>query len=528
MEKPVLDPSFEKSQRISLWVCNVLIILMMTCLGFSTVQMGLRFNPTWQGGYLPWLCCIIAIEAIYSYNHIPDLEFRDRTIFRVAELLTIALLYRFFLIAKDNPLTNIIAEISSWQSDFLAKFFSMEYLFGIAILGLVWSVTTQITTELIQLHDREKDAVWDELGKLQNALHIIRKKIVDRAVIIGGIVVVTTIVARMNLRDFIQIGDFHFDQGMSTLIVLVYAVLALALLSQTQLAFLRTRWIWAKSPVSSKLSRNWLTYSLIFLGVLGLFAFLMPTDYSMGFFQTIGYLIGLIFELGQYLIFLILMPFALIAGLFQGSAQPVPRNQFQPLPQIKPTPIAPLPNIPWWNIIQSVLFWGALVGVVAFALIQYLRLNKNLWNQIKSIPLIVWFNHTFHFLWTWIKGVNQNVSTYINLRLKQLAPTPAPSSKREWFSKKGPLSPRDRVIDLYLTLIQIGKENGIQRKAGQTPYQYSQELVRKLPDVTPEVTDLTEAFVEARYSQHPVEEEKISPLHREWERIKNAFRKRPE
>ena len=248
----------------------------------------------------------------------------------------------------------------------------------------------------------------------------------------------------------------------------------------------------------------------------------------MGFFQTIGYLLGLILGLGQYLILLLLMPFMLLAGLFNQPTQPAPQSQFQPVPQAKLPPPAPPLDIPWWNIIQSILFWGALVGVVAFALIQYLRLNKNLWNRIKSIPVIHWFNQTWQLFWAWIKGVNQNVSTYINLRLKQLSPTPSSSAKREWFRKNVPLSPRDRVIDLYLTLVQIGKENGIHRKAGQTPYQYSQELAHNLPDVTPEVSDLTEAFVEARYSQHPVEEEKISPLHREWERIKNAFRKRPE
>jgi hypothetical protein len=82
------------------------------------------------------------------------------------------------------------------------------------------------------------------------------------------------------------------------------------------------------------------------------------------------------------------------------------------------------------------------------------------------------------------------------------------------------LNPRQKVLFFYLAMIRRGSESGVPRRPDQTPSEYSSILEEKVSDVSPEVDGLTEAFSEARYSQHPVEEARAGQVKTYWERIR--------
>jgi hypothetical protein len=58
----------------------------------------------------------------------------------------------------------------------------------------------------------------------------------------------------------------------------------------------------------------------------------------------------------------------------------------------------------------------------------------------------------------------------------------------------------------------------------QTPAEFAATLDRALPDAEPDIDALTAAFVEARYSRHPVEPERANLVKATWERLRKAFR----
>jgi hypothetical protein len=435
-------------------------------------------------------------------------------------------LFKIFLLIRGGP-AAILTEVQSWQIDFFNNFFTGPFLAGILIFTPAWLITTLLAGEIINLHDREQDSSWDELGLVQNALHYIRGRIAGYVFGIGALVLFFAVGARLNFREYIPTFlQGRYNPAVPIANVLIYFVLALVLLSQTQFALLRTRWLWKKTPVAPQLGRKWALYGVIFFGALAVLTFFLPTNYSMGFFDTLTYALSLLAYVFKFIMFLILLPLTLCLQIFKVS------NSLDS--SVPAAPPAQIPNVvpgagpnPFWQFLQALLFWGLLVAIVIFALSQYFRTNKALWSRLARLPVLRWGVKAFRWVWDWLKGANRVITTVVTAGLRRLRPpSSAMRSAERRIRNPGGLTAREQVIQLYLTLLELAQDNGQGRSETQTPYQYSQNLITTNPDVTPEVLDVTDAFVEARYSQHAIEPAKVPPLRSEWERIRDYFRKK--
>jgi hypothetical protein len=81
-----------------------------------------------------------------------------------------------------------------------------------------------------------------------------------------------------------------------------------------------------------------------------------------------------------------------------------------------------------------------------------------------------------------------------------------------------------------MMMLRRGQESGIPRQPSQTPFEYGEKLESNLPDVDMDLKSMTDAFVEARYSRHPITPDRARHVYNYWEKIKRAFRshkKRP-
>jgi len=85
------------------------------------------------------------------------------------------------------------------------------------------------------------------------------------------------------------------------------------------------------------------------------------------------------------------------------------------------------------------------------------------------------------------------------------------------------LSPRERVLFFYRALARRGSESGLPRRPSQTPHECAVPLESALPEAISEITLLTEAFVEARYSHHEITTGQANLVRRWWEPIKKAL-----
>ena len=283
---PVENDGYQASQRLALLIGNIIIILMMMCAAVGIVQFGTRLSPLWQGAYLVWLVMLITMEAIFTRKHARKLEGRARLIFHLSEWIAFAVAIKMLLYLVNDP-TRFLEDLPRWQENFLENFFTGEYVLVLVICLGVWLLARTYAGELEELYERENDADWDELGKLQNALSEIRGKIASKVFFIGIGVVGLAVAARIDASALLRTGgQVTVAYHTPVVNVLFYFVLALVLLSQTQFALLRTRWRFQHLPITGGIARNWIRFGLLFFVVLAVVVFFLPTEYSLNLLDT--------------------------------------------------------------------------------------------------------------------------------------------------------------------------------------------------------------------------------------------------
>lgn len=512
-------------QRTSLIVSSLLICLMMVALVVGVVQFGNRMAPDWRGGYLPWMAAFLSLEAFYTRRTTRDLDFNERVIFHISEWIAFAVVMKLLIYAY-NGFDTFLPDLRRWQESF-TDFFTLEYLIAMLIAGVVWYSSRSYSSELDDLFDREHDASWDDLGKLQNALNDIRARMMSRVFFQGTVLVVFAILTRITDTELLRTFGIHTPGYRAPVAnVLIYFMLALVLLSQTQFALLRTRWTWLRLNISPSISGNWVKYSLLFFALLSIIVFFLPTEYTLGFFATMQGAAAVLTQLIGYLILLLSLPFTLCFSLFKSANEQAetanpPRFAPPPLPPGDPSD----PSIAWLGFIRSLFFWIIFLGVIGFAVMYYARQNTALWNSIRGFPLAKWLRRAWLAFRTWSRGVNRQVSQMVQQAARRIRrPTIATPSLRQLFDIRR-MSPREKVIFFFVNLTQLGGERGIGRKPYQTPYQYEGQLSHAVPDVEPDLHSLTEAFYEARYSRHPFEEPQAEQANSLWDRIKEILRR---
>jgi uncharacterized membrane-anchored protein YjiN (DUF445 family) len=130
----------------------------------------------------------------------------------------------------------------------------------------------------------------------------------------------------------------------------------------------------------------------------------------------------------------------------------------------------------------------------------------------------------------WIKAIQHQISTTISNTIERIKKRTNPSSfpkVRRWFDFRR-LSPRQKIIYYYIKMVENSAESGWKRKLYQTPAQFEQDLKTGIPEAAQEVEGITSQFIEARYSQHPIPEDRTNLVQLFWRRIMRALHSRPQ
>jgi hypothetical protein len=88
------------------------------------------------------------------------------------------------------------------------------------------------------------------------------------------------------------------------------------------------------------------------------------------------------------------------------------------------------------------------------------------------------------------------------------------------------LSPRERIHYFYLSTVKRADQKGVTRLESETPLEFADDLKSNWPDAEEEIDELTNAFLQARYSPADIEEDDVTPLKKQWKRLKTNLRKR--
>ena len=519
-------------------VSYIFVAAMIGCAAYTAVTLVTHIRPSWQPWYVVGICLLVAIDRLYTYRRFRDWMVLTREwILRFGSELVVIIVLTRLVVGLSHGWQALLAEIPLWRNDFLPYFFSPEFMVVLFLVLAAWVLSSNFAALLddIGLDEELSIAEASASQKKRSA----RERLMSLFFSLGAVLVIFTALTRVELRASLIVDrpDIAFQDlpalaagGASTLL---YFMFGLALLSQTQFITLHVRWDMRRIPISVRLAGRWAIYSLVFLLLIALIVTLLPTSYSLGPLQVLNYVLNVIVYV-FLLIGKVIVDFILaVLDFFYAPFKPKTLLG-TPTPQAQPTQVQTLPPPPvvhgatplWWEVLQSLLFWSVFLGILVFAVNQYMRQHRDALTTLRKIP--GW--HLLEQFWAWLgwllASTGESVSQVVRvarerLRVRQAA---ARDLLERGFLNLRSLDSRQRVAFFYLALVRRGGESGLPRRNSETPTEYAVTLQAALPDVDQDIASLTEAFIEARYSPKPVLPEKASLVRATWERVRKALR----
>jgi hypothetical protein len=527
----------ERTHRL---ISAILVSLMMASAGVTVAQVGHQIVPNWRGGYMAAIGLLFALECFYSHRALKKLSsFSREWIVLISTQWVVNLIVIKLIVTLSSGFDTLFAEIPLWQQSFGKNFFGTDYIVAIIFSILVWTFV-RIIAELLDEMGLDTVLIAREvIASVPRDRPPPRQRLMATVFAIGGGLVFLTASARVDTRALFANESGVMRSGLSPLEAggagaLLYFLFGLALLSQAQYITLNTRWFLQGVPVSRFIATNWAIYSVSFLILIVLVVSVLPTNYSLGLLSVLGYLVDIILGILMLIAsivlavvgFLLSLPFL----LFRLDAPIEMPTIMTPQPVVPPPPttVAESTPFPWLELLKSMIFWGVFLVVVGYSIAQYLRQHEEILERLRKIP--GW--KIVSAVWDWITGmfggINQRVAGIIEAGRARLRPQQDDGrvSGFRRFTSFWRLSPRQKVLFYYHALLRRGDKTGLPRKESQTPEEYAAILERSLPTVENEITSLTDAFSEARYSRHLIAPDDVDQVKTTWENIRRVFRGR--
>jgi hypothetical protein len=507
---------------------HVVVSLMLVCLVISFVQMAESASPAWDGTYLVVVSFLIGLEAMYTQRTLPSryISSRDLFLFRAAEWIIILLLLRLLLYAMRG-FDQLWRDLPLLQRNFVEVFFAGEYILVVAVVAVVWILASVFSHELKRLEADEKRLRMELDSGISEQRPEVRRNLANLVLILGGFMIFAAALVRFDLD--VLWGEEPPVSG-SVANVVLYFALSLVLLSLTEYSLHRVQWLLERVPVKKDLAGRWMLFALVFLAVLAGFAILLPTRFSVGLLDSLNFLLYLFSSLLTLVLSLLLLPLiwfmGLIASLLGRGPEEDPPVVAPELPDI--VAAAPAQAADWVELLKSVAFWVIFLSIIGYALYHYLQQNQQLLAGLRRFPIFQVLGSLLGWLRGVALGVNRSIASGVSTglqRLRSLRRRPEDTAAWQFINLRR-LSPRERIMFYYLAMVRRGGETGYPRRQSQTPYEYSRSLADRFDEVGSEVQSLTDAFVEARYSEHDIRGERVNLVQQIWQRIRKALQRK--
>lgn len=531
----------DRKQFFVLGANFLLVSLMLTCLAVTFVQLGEAIFTGWQGDYLIVLSFFIALEAMYSARRVSEWNFPDSSllVYRATEWVLILVLLKGLSYFSPG-LGQLSRDLPLWQENFGRNFLNGEFIFGAIVLLAIWMFAGRYSMDLLPLEVNERvlRIEW-ESGVYENR-PAARQRLANLTLWIGILMIFLAAAMRFERATlWFELPTLRF--GVFNL--MVYFFLGLVFLSLTQYSLMRALWLMDKMPISRQVARRWLVYSAMLIGALALVSIVLPTSYSIGFLAVLNYLLYMMTALTGFLASVLMFPIFLLINLIMSlfrveNAESPPVEPPQP-PSLPPPAVEGAAAVPWLELLQSIAFWVVFLAVIGFALYFYLHDNEWALRAVRRVRLFAILANFWNSLRQRAAQANRELTAAVEDGWKRLRARIARSGERQnwqWVNLRK-LTPRQQVIFYYLALLRRSGEHGLARQPSQTPYEYARTLAQALQDVSgsargeeaPEfeqdISTLTDEFLEARYSQHEIEQQDAATARSLWQRIGKFLRR---
>jgi hypothetical protein len=500
------------NERTSIALSYGLVTAMLICAAVPFIELGQRLLPDWDGGYLMVGVGAFALEALLSWRAAARLPApsREWLAYRLAELVVLVLGLRLYVYAHYG-FNGFWADLRLWPTD-RGNLLGGEFIFAMLLTGTAWGLATYFAAILAEMEGDEYLFGQERDVNISSDRGAARKRLISEIFVIGGAMLVVTAILRNNLA-FLGLPAPSVDTGLIN--VVVYFVFSLIMLAQSQFAVLRARWGLDQIPAGQNLAPRWAGYGLALLGLCALLVIFLPTRYSVGFLDSLRFALAIAQFIIYLIVFLLWLPIGYLLSLLGlGLGRPI-----QPPPTIAPLAPAPaggvLVTIP--EILRSILFWAFLTGISGASIYAYFRQRADWLAALRRWPVLAWLLEVLERLSMRLGQVRDRAETILRSFGWQIGPG---IQETPWsFVNLRRLSPREQIRFYYLALV---RRAGVVRQKHQTPLEFQAHLAH-LP--TSDVSGLTDMFMEARYSDHPVSTRESGIARRFWENIRTALRR---
>ena len=493
--------------------------VMVGCIALSVVELMHLFVPAWNATYLIGACVLAAVEANFSYRMLRarpqralDLLGLDAFRFRLIEIGFFVVILKTGSLA-GRPWPDVLADIQTWPRNPF-NMIDGELAAACFLVAFSWLAAGRTVEDLERLNDPPE---------FQDRYYVPPMESLAGRFFVGGIaILVTSGLTRVGIAYVLNLSRPSVP-GL-VLNVLVYFLLGLVMLGQVHFITLHKRWQTQGIKVADELAGRWARYSLIFIGLAAFLAFLLPTGYTLGFLESIGGTLEIAIQVARFLVGLILLiltlPIMLLLWLLGRDNMPAAQGTLPPLDFAQPGAAG---GANWGEVLRSLVFWLVALGMIVYVLRSFLHERPELLAALSALGPV----RILRRWWAALRRLWSRAAEAIGERLAGGLSLARP--RRLWPDKPfasfrlGALSPRERVLYYYLSILRRAGERGFPRRRSQTPYEYDTLLEPNLPQAQQDMASLTQAFVEARYSRQAIEPGQAGQIQTHWQRVKAAL-----
>jgi len=546
-----------KTPYDQLWLKSLLhpflIAVMVACLDIAWLALIARFVPELGGGYGQLVLLFSVAVAVLgcvttAYLAQPGQRQRRRPAYRWAEFAFVVGATRLILWGATGRWPTLTALLYQPVDTLIDGLFLSA---GLVVL-FSWLAAIEFTGDLLRLA-LQPDELFalgtDRIGEMIRSSNSDRPMILGRIVSrwVGGGVLMVMAAAGLQVErpanGFFALTQQNIDPAVIAAIV-IYFLVGLVLVSQGQLALLRTRWLLDRVPSSEQVLRQWPVYVMLLLIAIGLLSTLLPFGgtflLAQILFTVLNFLFNLLLTIFQFFMGLFLLLMAALMGETPESppleaAPPPPPPLIEQLP-----PAASL--LPDWA--GGALFWITMTLILGYAAYIYLS------DRGVKFTWLLAFWQMLRERWQLFFGAYRQWQRSRLPGRNQRDRGDAEGNSVHW-SKRNldwrRLDPTQQARYFYLTTLEEAKEQGIGRTGGETPGQYAPRLTTYITDQRKanrqpteenseqieenlgeiveqkEVQQLTEAFIQARYSKRPLAKNDSIILVNIWQNLKDLL-----
>ncbi len=544
-----LQKRFRASRLMRQVVRPLLMALLVTALMVTLLAVVVEATGDGRWLAIAFLLFFIALEAIYTTNWLnhPRQFPLDRVAYRAAELLLLLVIVRlasWIIFGEGIPDSTVLI---NYLRNPQAMFLNAPFLLTLLMAFIIWRMAVALGQIFSQLEVSDYELQFHSLPLAQRKERVDdqpiqagRKMLVEafaRFWLLGGMLLVIAVgISTLEQQSIERLmaplaaGRANLDPLMLGAILL-YFIVGLWLLSQARLMHLHAHWLVNNVDADVDARQKWQRTSLLILILVFVVAAFLPIGSTSAVSQIVGTVLYWLLFLANVIIFLIVLPIALLLALLFGRSP----EELGPLSGVTQPPMLPPPDAgpsPFAETIAMMFssgFWAVLLVTVAVALLFFLRERRStgagiglpqLWEQILD-----WLKSK----WAMLRGQARSLQESLLLLRQAAVESEQPESKRSpWrFLRVRGLSPRDQIRYFYLSTVRRAGERGVDRPAAGTPLEYVDALKQNWPEADEELQDLTEAFLKARYSDKTIGKEDIPPVKNSWKEVRRELRQKP-